>query len=144
MKIILLRDVAKLGKKNEIVNVHDGLAMNKLLPKGDAKPATPENLKAILHIQAGKSAVAGAEETRFFATKSELKDKTIDVNGLKNDNGHLFAALKTEQIVLSAKEAGVEINQQWIKIVNPIKTTGTHLVGLEYGKHKAEFSVDVK
>ena len=47
MKVILLRDVAKIGRRFEIVEVPDGYALNKLIPKKDAEAATPANVKRI-------------------------------------------------------------------------------------------------
>lgn len=140
MKVILQRDVAKIGKKHQIVNVPDGLAMNKLLPKGDAKPATSENLKAIEQIKASKEALASAEEERFFVAKEALKNKTIEINGLKHDNGHLFAALKPEQIQ-DATKAMAKLESNWINIQAPIKTAGKHTLQLSCGRHKAEMSI---
>ena len=48
MKIVLLENVKKLGKKDEIVEVSDGYARNVLIAKNQALPATPENLNNLL------------------------------------------------------------------------------------------------
>ncbi len=47
MQVILLQDVAKIGRRFDVVNVADGYGLNKLIPQGMAKPATPENIKKI-------------------------------------------------------------------------------------------------
>ena len=47
MKVILLKDVAKIGRRFEIKEVPDGYALNKLIPKNMAQFATPENIKRI-------------------------------------------------------------------------------------------------
>ena len=44
MKIVLLENIKKLGKKDEIVEVSDGYARNVLIAKGQALAATPENI----------------------------------------------------------------------------------------------------
>lgn len=54
MKVILKRDVAKVGRKNEIKNVADGYARNSLIPQGLAVPATAENLAKIEEWEKGK------------------------------------------------------------------------------------------
>ena len=54
MRVILLQDIEKLGKKYEIKEVKSGYARNFLLPKGLAKPATKEILKWV-QLQKGNS-----------------------------------------------------------------------------------------
>lgn len=130
MKVILLQDVAKIGRKHSIVNVPDGYAQNQLIPNGKAKAATPENLKALEHQTATVTKSALAEEESFFALKALLQDKTIAIPGLKHDHGHLFAAVKPEAIVEAAKGNGIEIPVSFLEIKQPIKTTGEHVVEL--------------
>ena len=45
MKVALLKDVPKIGRKNEVKNVSDGYAMNFLFKNGLAEPATPQKIK---------------------------------------------------------------------------------------------------
>ena len=47
MKVILLKDVAKIGRRHEVAEVPDGYALNMLIPKGLAKAGTPENIKKL-------------------------------------------------------------------------------------------------
>ena len=60
MKVILLQDVAKIGKRFETVDVPDGYALNMLIPKRMAEPATPENLKRVDARRTKAAAAAGA------------------------------------------------------------------------------------
>lgn len=144
MKVILLQDVAKIGRKHTIVNVPDGYGQNQLIPKGLAKPATPENIKAVERIKAEKGAKEDAALTRFFETKKALEGKTVDLKGRRSDNGHLFAAVKPEEIVEAAKEAGVSLEKGMLKLTTPIKTTGLHLVEISHQGHKAEFKLNIE
>lgn len=144
MKVILLQDVAKIGRKHTVVNVPDGYGQNQLIPKGLAKPATPENLKAIERLQAERGAKADAIATRFFATKQALEGQAVVLKGRKSDNGHLFAAVKPEEIVAAAAAMGVSIDQGMIKLETPIKTTGEHAVTLAHQEHRAEFKLSIE
>ena len=144
MKVILLKDVAKIGRKNQIVNVPDGYGQNQLIPKGLAKPATPENLKAAENLIANAEALKQKNEERFFKAKTALSGKVITISGLKSDNGHLFAAVKPELIKEAMVAEGVEVDAAMIKLSGPIKTTGEHTVVLAEGQHEAEVIINIE
>lgn len=143
MKVILLQDVARIGRKHAIVDVPDGYGQNQLIPKGLAKPATPENLKLATRLQAEKGAQAGAAEARFFATKKALADTIVPIQGRKHDHGHLFAAIKPEEIIAAAAAVGIDIEAAMLELPRPIKTTGQHPVTLVHGQHRAEFVIHI-
>ena len=144
MKIILLQDVAKIGRKHQVVEVPDGYARNQLIPKGNAKPATPENLKAINKLHQDHSKASAAEEEKFFAAKEALKDKVITLSGLKNDNGHLFAAIKPEMIHEALIANGINVDVKAIKLPGAIKTTGEHQIELTHSKHSFNFTIAIE
>lgn len=144
MKVILLQDVAKIGRKHAVVDVPAGYAQNQLIPKGRAKPATPANLKAAERLTAERHANESAAETKFFAAKQALEGKTVVVRGLKSDRGHLFAAVKPEAIIAAAKEDGIDIVPAMLALPGVIKTTGEHEAELAHGRHRFSFKVIVE
>lgn len=144
MKVILLQDVAKIGRKHTITDVPDGYGQNQLIPKGLAKPATPENLKLVERLKAEKGAAASAAAAEFFATKKALEDVRVTLRGRKHDNGHLFAAIKPEEVVAAAAAAGVVVPKHMIIIPAAIKTTGEHEVLLSHGAHQFRFLISIE
>ena len=144
MKVILLQDVAKIGRRFEVVEVPDGYAFNKLIPQKQAEAATPANLKRV-EAQARKLAEFAADESEQFSTSvASLKDKTVTMTVPGNDDGKLFEALKPAAVIEAvSNETGVKLNEQWVQIVNPIKTTGEHIVLLSLGEDQGEFTVNV-
>ncbi len=143
MKVILIQDVAKIGRKHEVVNVPDGYGLNQLIPKGLAKPATKDNLKQIEQLQAEKGVKQGALTERFFAAKKALAESTVVLKNHKNDKGHLFAAIKPEEIVVALSGQGIVVEKSMIKIATPIKTTGEHEVELIQGENHTTFKINV-
>ena len=143
MKVILLQDVAKIGRRHTVVEVPAGYAQNQLIPKGWAKLATPENLKSIKNLQSIKAASSEKAEERFFEIKKKLEEQPLTISDLKSDKGHLFAAVKVEKIIEAAKKEGIEIPPSMVSIDTPIKSVGDHEITLKEGKHKAAIIIKI-
>lgn len=143
MKVILLKDVAKIGLKGSVVEVPTGYAQNKLIPNRMAAPATPANLKQAQKLQAETEAAAGAIVEKFTAAAEALKEKPLTIAAEANEQSHLFQAIHEKDIAQAAKEAGVQLDVSFIKIVEPIKSLGTHTVSLVHKDHQAELVVEI-
>jgi large subunit ribosomal protein L9 len=144
MKVILQKDVAKLGKKHTVVEVPDGYALNKLIPQGMALPASPENLKRINNIKAELSAHLEADTTAFRQAVAELANKKIKVEVEANDQGHLFKAVKAKDIHDALVVSGVSaIPVEAIMIESPIKSCGEQVVPVHFHTHKDSITIEV-
>jgi large subunit ribosomal protein L9 len=143
MKVILLQDVAKIGRRSQIVEVPDGYAQNKLIPKGMAQPASAVNLKRIERLQAATAASDEADTSKFTNAVAILKDIVVKVPAEINEVGHTFKAISEDEIVSAAKEAGADIDTGMIEIKEPIKSEGEHTIGMMSGKEKAFFKIEV-
>jgi large subunit ribosomal protein L9 len=131
MKVILLRDVAKIGRRHEIIDVADGLALNKLIPRKDAEIATPDKIKRITNLrEKGESnradTLAGLKEV---ATK--LTANPVSIAKKANDQGHLFEAVKAEDVVAEAKKMGITLEKDQVLVDVHLKTVGDHSVTLK-------------
>ena len=143
MKVILLRDVAKIGRRSEIVEVPDGYARNQLIPKGMAEPASTSNLKKIQKRRV-ETETATAKATEEFTTATNLlKDTPVKVAVDLNEKDHAFKAVSENEIVSAAKNLGIEIDTTMVKISSPIKQAGEHKVILHSGADQAEFTIEV-
>lgn len=143
MKVILLQDVAKIGKRFSVADVPDGYALNQLIPKKMAEPATPNNLKRINQQQAARAADKEAGAERFAAAAEALSKETIRVAAEANEQSHLFQAIHAADIAAAAKVAGIDIDSGMIEIPAPIKSLGSHEVVLTAGGKHHRFMVEV-
>ena len=75
MKVILLKDIKDLGKKDQIVNVSDGYARNFLFPRGAAVEATPGASREIEKKRAAERAREAERRATAEKQAKDLKDK---------------------------------------------------------------------
>lgn len=143
MKVILLQDVAKIGRRFEVVEVPHGYAMNKLIPQQLAKEATPENLKQVESRAAKAVTERAAADAAFSSAVALLETTAITVPAEANESGHLFEALKRERVAEALKAEGVTLTPDQIKIDEPIKSVGEHtLTAVSNGTEK-KFTITV-
>src|SRR3989344_2135553 len=104
MKVIFLKDVAKLGKKNQVKDVAPGYALNFLIPKGLVKKSTESEI--INLEQRGKEKEAKNEKlVKEFKEKLEtIKGIVIKIEEKASEKGHLFKAVSKEEIVTAIKK----------------------------------------
>lgn len=143
MKVILLQDVAKIGRRFDIVEVPHGYALNKLVPQGLAKEATSENVKQVKARSEHIAAEHAASDEAFAAAAETLAGKTITIAAPANEQGHLFEAVKPDRIVEAIRDAGATVTPQQIHIGTPIKSVGLHTIDLISGDQRHELTVEV-
>ncbi|MDA8596953.1 50S ribosomal protein L9 [Candidatus Pacebacteria bacterium] len=144
MQVILLQDVAKVGRRFEVVEVPNGHALNMLIPKGMAKPATPENLKQIEAQKAKQTSSKEDAVEQFENALALIEDKPIVVSAAANEKGHFFEALKPESIIGAIGGYGAVIKESQLEIDSPIKEAGEYTVVLHEGDVRKEVVVTVE
>jgi large subunit ribosomal protein L9 len=143
MKVILLRDVAKIGRRFEIVEVPDGFALNKLIPKKDAEAATPTNLKRIQQQKARTSANKAESSAEIIAIVEKLNQNKLNITTETNDLGHLFKAVNAKDIVKSANDLGLGLSEEVVIINEPIKSVGEHQIYIKNQDQKLSVNIIV-
>lgn len=143
MKVILLHDVAKIGKKSQVMDVPDGYARNQLIPKGMAELATAANLKRIERQNAITVASQEANQNRFAGAVAILKGKIIKVPVEVNEKGNAFKAVSEKEITEAAKLIGADIEETMVLVDSPIKEAGEHRIHLLSDSEKVELTIEV-
>ncbi len=142
MKVILLKDIANVGKRYEVKRVNDGYARNFLVPKGLAKPATPESLKW-LEMQKEilqKKAEESLKKAQEFASNLDGAEVVIPVK--VGDEGQLFESVGPQKIADKIKEMGFEVKRSQIIVPKPIKELGEYQVKVHL-EHNLEPEIKV-
>lgn len=144
MKVILLQDVAKIGRRFEVVDVPNGYALNKLVPQGLAEPATPENMKRVAAQKANAASVKSDAVERFQQALELIGDNKVVVSVSANAQGHFFEAVKPASIVGAIAGFGAVVEENQVVIDTPIKETGEYNIVLKEGDVTKTISVTVQ
>jgi large subunit ribosomal protein L9 len=121
MKLLLRRNVQKLGHIGEIVEVKDGYGRNYLIPQGLAVAPTEANLKAI-----GAQKQAYLEELAHEKAALEAQAKLLDgkefaIAARANPEGQLYGSIGPAQIALAVAKEGLPIDARNIVLDEPIR-----------------------
>jgi large subunit ribosomal protein L9 len=142
MKVILLKDVKKVGKKNEIKEVSDGFARNFLLPKKLAILATKAETRKAEERAEKIRLQAEADLAKNQEVIVKLEGFEIEVPAKAGIEGNLYAAVSSAQISKVLQTKGFEIKKNQIKIDEPIKELGEREVIIEF-PHGLEAKIKV-
>jgi large subunit ribosomal protein L9 len=129
---ILLQDVENVGERGAVVDVSKGYLRNFLIPRKLAEPATKGAVAAASRRQqAAERAVAHATQTA--RDNAELLNRTVlTIAHQAGEDGRLFGSVTAQDIVDAIKEArGIEIDRRDVRLEEPIRTVGTHMVEVE-------------
>lgn len=131
MKLVLLEDVDKLGKRGAIISVKDGYGRNFLIPRKLAKPATEGNLKQI-ELEAKKFKVREAkEETDAQSMKGDLEKLSLTIPMKAGEADVLFGSVTSADIATALEKEGYTIDKRKIEIGEPIKRLGVYHVPIK-------------
>jgi large subunit ribosomal protein L9 len=131
MEVILREDVAKLGRRGEVVKVAEGYGRNYLLPRGLALAVTPAN-KAMIDKE------RKASEARLAKEKSEFQAVADRIGGLRyiaprkvGENDQLFGSVTAGDIGDFLKAKGLDVDKRKVQLEEPIKKLGEHVVAIK-------------
>lgn len=144
MKIILLDDVAKLGRRGEVRDVADGYARNYLLPHKLALAATAGNLKNLDSIKARQEQQAARQKSQAAQLAEAIEALTLEQRRQASDEGRLFGSVGRADIAAFLAQNGIEVEKRRIGLDEPIKALGEFAVPIRlHGDITASLKVTV-
>lgn len=146
MKVILQRDIARLGKRGEVKEVAEGYAINVLIKKGDALLATPGEISKWKNKETQAKFKKDTAAASFASLITVLKKDAIVIAGKKADTkGQLFASIKDVDIVDAIfARTKISLDPKQIKLTHPIKSRGVYDITIQQGATVETIVVDVK
>ena len=126
MKVLLLKDVYKLGRAGDVKRVADGYGRNYLLPHGLAVLATPGALKQADHIRTEAAERRQAINQEMSGVADLLNGMVLTFPARASETGKLYGSITTQMIAEAiSKKIGVEITRRQIDI-QPVRNLGEH------------------
>ena len=135
MRVILLEDVKKVGKKGAIVDVSDGYGANFLIPRKLAVLATKTSLEIKKTQDDNKAKEEEIKKQNAIALKEKIKDYVVEIKAGTGKEGKLFGAVSSKEIVEEyKKQFNVELDKRKFIDFNPIGALGYTKIQVELYK----------
>src|SRR5512136_3450496 len=130
MKVLLLKDVYKLGRAGDVKKVADGYGRNYLIPQKMAVLATPGALKQVEHIKSRATVQRAILNKEMDAVAQRLNGAVLNFTMKASETGKLYGSVTNQMLVDALKEkVGVEVSRRQID-VQPIRNLGEFKVNI--------------
>lgn len=145
MKVVLLQDVKKVGKKGDIVDVSDGYARNFIIAKKLGMEATNQAINDAKMKSAADERHKEEVLAEAKALAESLKDKSVTVSMKAGEGGRTFGSISTKEIAKAVEEQlDLKVDKKKLELKDPIKSLGTYEVGIKlHPKVKGQIKVNV-
>ena len=135
MKVVLLEDVKKVGKKGSIVDVSDGYGANFLIPRKLAVLATKTSLEIKKTQDDNKAKEEEIKKEKAIELKDKIKNLVVELKAGTGKEGKLFGAVSSKEIVDEyKKQFDIELDKRKFINYNPITALGYTKVEVELYK----------
>ena len=145
MKVILLEDVKKLGKKDEIIEVSSGYARNFLIPNKKAIVADNVNLNKLEGKKSKESHIKELSLEHAKEIKKIIEKETLVIKAKKWKDDRLFGTITNSEISKELKKKyDIDIERKKIIVENPIKIVGEYIITIKLEQGViADLKVDI-
>lgn len=144
MKVILLKDVRKIGRKYEVKEVSDGYALNFLIPQKLAEVSTESAMKRLNNFKFREEGERRIREDLLIKNIKSLDGLTIEIAETANDKGHLFKGVHQAELVAEIKkQTELDLAPEYIILEKPLKEVGEHVVEVKVQDKTTKFKVNI-
>jgi large subunit ribosomal protein L9 len=134
MKVLLKKNISKVGAIGDVVEVRDGYARNYLLPQGLAIEPTEGNLRAIEAEKQAYLAQLARDRAEIQAKANLIRGKEVTIAARANEEGHLYGSIGPAQIVAALAGEGVFVEPENIALDEPIRRLDKYDVPVRFAE----------
>ena len=131
MKVILTKDVDKLGKSGEMKVVSDGYATNFLIPQKLAVTAAGGAYRAWQHDVASREDKRARERDEAEVTANRISSTTLTMGVKVGEGGKLYGSITSKDIADALGRRGITVDRHKIDLEDPLKSLGTYKVAIK-------------
>ena len=131
MKVILTKDVDKIGKTGEMKTVADGFATNYLIPHKLAVPASGGAYRAYQHDIASREDKRKREREEAEIAATRIASTTLTMGVKVGEGGKLYGSINNQDIAEALGRRGITVDRHKIDLEQPIKSLGTYKVAIK-------------
>lgn len=146
MKVILKKDIRKIGRKHDIKRVADGFARNYLIPRKLAVLATNQSENQLATVRTLQQKRAEKISERFSDLIQQIAELEIVIQQEATDKGTLYQAISRDMVTDALHEAlpDADIDADMVHLDEPIKALGEHTVILRHNDMEATATILVE
>ena len=130
MKLLLQRNIEKLGNIGDIVEVAPGYGRNYLLPKGLAVEVTADNLNRFEGMRRRLIALEQETKEKFQVLAKEIEKTSCTVVTNASEEGHLYGSVTARDIAAQFAAEEIKVEPKSIVLAEPIKELGIYMVSI--------------
>jgi len=127
-KLLLRRDVPKLGHVGDIVEVSEGYARNYLVPHHLACEPTKANLKAIEEDKKRAAALRQERRRALEARVAKMTDVDVTISAAANEEGRLYGSVGPREIAVALRDEGHDVETSQVQLHDPIRQLDSVIV----------------
>ena len=141
MRLLLLKDLHRVGNLGDVVEVNNGYARNYLLPQRLATEPTEENLRNIEEARKHAAADRARRRKVFEDLLERMKDVSVRIEAAANPEGTLYGSVGQKEIADALHAQGFEVLPEHIRLDAPIRTLDNYTVVLRFAD---DISTEIK
>ncbi|MDD5501583.1 MAG: 50S ribosomal protein L9 [Candidatus Omnitrophica bacterium] len=126
MKVILIKDVAKVGRAGTVAEVKEGYARNFLFPHKLAQEATAGGIKKLEQDMQARSEQYARDKKESEELKVRLDALSLTIPALVQGEEKLYGSISSHDISEALKQEGFAIEKNAIELPEPIKSLGIY------------------
>ncbi|HOB73628.1 MAG TPA: 50S ribosomal protein L9 [Phycisphaerae bacterium] len=141
MKLLLRKDIPKLGLAGDVVEVSEGYARNYLIPHHLALEPTKANMKAIEEDKRIAEEERRIRRAALEAQAARMRDVEVTIAAAANPEGHLYGSVGPREVAAALRDLGHEVDAKQVQLFKPIRTLDTQMVPVQFAD---DLTVEVK